>query len=238
VREVFMYLASVLQLAVEHGHLLGNPARGLRKTRKHVRAEKQALTPRELEVVLDGMTGRDRAITTLGGRLGLRPAEIVLARWNMLVDGELHIGARDTKRSAAKFRAIKLDRFTLQELRVWQVESGGRGRDPIVGPMTANALKLWGTKRLRPRVLAVTEGRIPKASTNMLRHSHASALHYAGFTVPEAAGRMGHTQQTHILHYAHILAMGRSERYEGLDDLYAAARQSTHSQQLVRLGAQ
>jgi integrase len=236
-REVFMYLARVLQVAVMHGRLTGNPARGLPKLDRHVRAEKQALTPRELEAVLAGMTGRDKAITILGGRLGLRPAEIVLARWDMLVDGELHIGARDTKRSAAKFRAIPLDRYTAQELRVWQVESGGRGRDLIVGEMTANALKLWGTKRLRPRVLTVTQGRIPKASTNMLRHSHASALHYASFTLPEAAGRMGHTQQTHILHYAHILAMTRSERYANLDDLYGAARNSTDTQHQVRAAA-
>lgn len=238
IREVFMYLASVLQVAVEAGHIQGNPARGIRKARKHVRAEKQALTPRELEALLAGMTGRDKTIAILGGRLGLRPAEIVLARWDMVVDGELHIGAQDTKRNAAKFRAIKLDCYTAQELRVWQVESGGRGSDPIVGEMTPNALKLWGTKRLRPRALVATGGRIANVSTNTLRHSHASALHYAGFTVPEAAGRMGHTQQTHILHYAHILAMGRSERYEGLDALYGAARQSTHSQHPVSLGAQ
>jgi integrase len=237
IREVFMYLASVLQLAVEAGHLQVNPARGLRKVRRHVRAEKQALTPKELEALLAGMSGRGKVIALLGGRLGLRPAEIVRARWDMLVDGELHIGARDTKRTAARFRAIKVDRYSAQELRVWQLESGGRGKDPIVGPMSANALKLWGARRLRPRVLAATGGRITTTGTNVLRHSHASHLHYAGFTVPEAAGRMGHTQQTHILHYAHILAMGRSERYEGLGALYGAARQSTHSQQLMRVGA-
>jgi integrase len=237
IREVFMYLASVLQLAVEHDYLPGNPARGLRKTDKHVRAEKQALTPRELEALLAGMTGRDRAITLLGGHLGLRPFEIARARWDMLVDGELHIGAKDTKQTAAKFRAVKLDRYTVQELRAWQMESGGRGADTIVGEMTDGALKQWGTKRLRPRVLVVTGGRIVKASTNTLRHSHASALHYANYTVPEAAGRMGHTQQTHILHYAHILAMGRTERYEDLDELYGTARQSTYSQHQVSQGA-
>jgi integrase len=100
---------------------------------------------------------------------------------------------------------------TAYELRAWQLESGGRGSEPIIGAMTENALKCWCR-----RVLPVT--------LYTLRHSHASACHYAGFTLPEAARRLGHSQQTHILHYAHVIDGMQGQRFDGLDALIAAAR--------------
>ena len=55
-------------------------------------------------------------------------------------------------------------------------------------------MKLWGRRHLPKGVRLYG-----------LRHSHASACHYAGFTLPEAGRRLGHSQQTHILHYAHVI---------------------------------
>ena len=55
------------------------------------------------------------------------------------------------------------------------MQAGRPGDDePIIGPMTANALKLWGTKVLRPAVAAATGGRITDATVYTLRHTHAS----------------------------------------------------------------
>ena len=72
--------------------------------------------------------------------------------------------------------------------------------------MTANALRLWGAKRLRPAATAVTDGRITDATVYTLRHSHASACHYvSALTVPEICRRLGHSQQTHFVHYAHVI---------------------------------
>jgi hypothetical protein len=80
----------------------------------------------------------------------------------------------------------------VRELRLWQLESGRRGAEPIVGDMTPNALRLWGAKRLRPAVKAATGGRITDATVYTLRHSHASACHYVGaLTVPEMCRRLG-----------------------------------------------
>jgi integrase len=243
VREVFAHLASVLQLAVQYGHVPGNNARGLRKVRKHIRPEVTPLYPAEFERLLAMLEGRDRAIAVLGGYLGLRPIEIRLARWDQLRDGKFHIAAADTKPTAAYPRSIVLPRFADVELREWQLRSGGRGRAPIVegeggGAMTPNALRLWGSKRLRPCAQTVTEGRIAKITTNTLRHSHASALHYAGFTVPEAARRMGHKQATHLLHYAHILEGMGDDRYAGLDALYSAMRDVARDHRVAALGEQ
>jgi hypothetical protein len=120
-------------------------------------------------------------------------------RWTDLGDGALTIGRVQTKASARRSRVITGPPVAVGELRAWQLESGGRGSDPIVG----DARRLWGYKCLRPAVKASTSGRVTDATTYTLRHSHASACHYVGtLTVPEICRRLGHSQQTHFLHYA------------------------------------
>ncbi len=57
-----------------------------------------------------------------------------------------------------------------------------------------------------------------------LRHTHASACHYAGFTIPEAARRLGHGTGLHVTTYAHVVDSISGKRYEDLDALIAAAR--------------
>ena len=58
----------------------------------------------------------------------------------------------------------------------------------------------------------------------MLRHTHASALHYCGFTVPEAARRLGHGAALHVETHGHVLDSVRGQRFEDLDALIASAR--------------
>lgn len=94
------------------------------------------------------------------------------------------------------------------------MESGRPDDDePIIGEMSPNAMKLWGRRHLRDgfRVLD-------------LRHSHASALHYAGFTVPEAARRMGHGPALHLETYAHLIDSISGRRCDGLGELISVAR--------------
>ena len=144
--------------------------------------------------------------------------------WTALLGGALTIGRAQTKASARRPRVITGPAVAVRELRAWQLQPGGRGAEPIVGGMTANALRLWGAKRLRPAVKAATDGRIGDASVYTLRHSHASACHYVStLTVPEITRRR-HSQQTHFLHYAHVIDAISGERYSDLDALIEAAR--------------
>jgi integrase len=57
-----------------------------------------------------------------------------------------------------------------------------------------------------------------------LRHTHASMLHYANFTAPEAAERMGHSAVVHVGTSAHVIRPLTGRRYDGLDALIEAAR--------------
>ena len=110
-------------------------------------------------------------------------------------------------------------------MREWRIQSRhSQDHDPIVGPISANAIRLWGSKAFRVAVADATAGRIPMASTYLLRHSHASALHYAGFTPVEAANRLGHGVGLHWQHYAHVVESMSGTRYDSLDALIEAAR--------------
>lgn len=94
---------------------------------------------------------------------------------------------------------------------------------PIVGPMTSHLLKKIGYRTLGPAAKAIT-GR-DDVTVYTLRHTHASALHYAGWTVPAAARRLGHGPALHVTHYAHVIdALEGQPHYAGLDALITAAR--------------
>ncbi len=96
--------------------------------------------------------------------------------------------------------------------------------NPIVGQTTAYAFNHWGAHKLKPAVKA-TVGRTDGVVAYLLRHTHASLLHYCGYTVPSAAARMGHAATEHLTTYAHVVkALEGRPHYADLDALTAAAR--------------
>ena len=224
VREALTRLSGILQVAVEHGHIPGNAARAVRKIAAEPRDEVRPLAPVELEALIAGFHGRDRAITVLAGHLGLRPLEVRMAPWGNLADDGLIVGRARTKRAAARTRVLALPTATALELKRWRLESGRPDDDAlIVGPMTKSAMVQWGWKKLQPAAKAIT-GR-DDVTLYTLRHTHASACHYAGFTLPAAARRLGHGGPLHLNTYAHVIdALEGKPRYADLDALIAAAR--------------
>ena len=130
VREVMARLSGVLQVAVEHGHIAGNPVRSLRKVPLDTADEVDPLAPVELEALIAGLSGRERAIALLAGHLGMRPLEVRRAPWDAFDGRTLTVGRARTKRSAARTRVLDVPAITARELRAWRLESGGRGRSP------------------------------------------------------------------------------------------------------------
>lgn len=224
VREVMSALSGILSVAVTHGLIDANPVRSLQKIEADPREEIVPLSPAQLEWVILSLDGRSRIIAVLAGHLGLSPVEVRLAPWENLRAGRLLVSAARTKRQRARPRVIDVPRVTQAELRHWRLQSGAgaHGTGPIVGPLTTHALKQWGTRTLKP--LLQRAARLD-GSLYTLRHSHASALHYCGYTVPSAAKRMGHSPTMHLRHYAHVIdRMEGQPRHASLDDLIAWAR--------------
>lgn len=222
VRDAMTRLSGILQVAVEHGHVPGNAARALRKVPAAPREEVRPFAPVELETLIAHFQGRARVIIVLGGHLGLRPKEIRLVPWCNFDGDSLTVGRARTKRGAARTRVISVPKITARELKAWRVASGGRGEDPIIGPIGEAGLRIWAWKHLGPAARELV-GR-DDVTTYTLRHTHASALHYAGWTVPEAARRMGHGPALHVQTYAHVIDAVQGTRYEDLDALLQAAR--------------
>ena len=140
-------LSGILQVAVEHDVIPANPVRSLRKVSVPHADEKVPLAPVELEALVAGFRGRERAITVLGGHLGLSPIEIRLAPWGNLAPGysTLLIGAGKTKKQRAHSRVIVIPQATAVELRRWRMESGRPAdTEPIIGPMTPRNLRASG----------------------------------------------------------------------------------------------
>lgn len=219
-------LSGILQVAVEHGLLIANPVRSLRKVRAEADEEVRPLSPRQLEGLIASLAGRARAIALLGGHLGLRPVEIRLAPWSAFDGDTFTVGRARTKSTAARTRVIAVPTITARELRAWRLESGGRDDDPIIGPISAHALSKWGARTLRKAITKVAP-EIEDATLYTLRHSHASALHYCGHTVPSAAKRMGHSATVHLRTYAHVIdALEGQPRHADLGALIEASRRA------------
>src|SRR3954453_19835458 len=103
-----------------------------------------------LEALIAHFEGRGRAILLLGGHLGLRPKEIRLVPWCNFDGESLIVGRARTKRGAARTRVIAVPRITARELKDWRLASGGRGEEPIVGPLGEAGLRLWAWQHLGP----------------------------------------------------------------------------------------
>ena len=215
-------LSGILTAAVERGHIPHNPVRGLRRVAVPATDEVQPLQAVQLETIVDRFDGRSRAIVVLCGHLGLRPLEARLALWSDYEGATLTIDRTRTKKGAARTRVIAVPATTQRELNAWRLQSGGRGDEPIIGPLTASGLASWGEDHFKPLALEVT-GR-SDVSLYTLRHTHASALHYCGWTVPDAAARMGHSGIVHLRTYAHPMAQLSARRWPDVDSLIADAR--------------
>ena len=221
-REALVYLSGIMQVATVHGLIPANPVRAIRKPGAE-RPEVRPLSPAELEALIASFEGRSRVLLLLSGHLGLRPGEARQVPWRAFDGDKLVVERAIVKAQARRPRGIDVPRATASELREWRLQSGRPDvGEPIIGQMTANALKKWTTQTLRPagrRLLGRED-----VTLYTLRHTHASACHYVGMTTPEAARRLGHGPVLHIQTYAHVIEGLAGRRYPDLDALITAAR--------------
>lgn len=229
VREVLRMIGAILTIAAEHSRIPANPMRSLRRVAAQDTGPIATFSPAETEALIQRATDIDRAILVLGGHLGLRPYELRRVPWERLRGAKLALAKADVK-PGTQPRVIDVPAASLTALKEWRLQAG-RPDDskPIVG-LTSRNMNEWN-KRLRRLA-----GR-DDITAYTLRHSHASALHYASFTIPKAAERMGHTPLVHWRHYAHVLDALDGQRYPDLDALIAAARNPERSEKFRQSSA-
>jgi integrase len=217
-------LSGILQVAVGQTKIGANPVRAIRKVGAGT-PEVHPLTVEQLERLIDDLDGRDRALVVIAGHLGLRPGETRQVAWEAWDgDARLIVPSEIVKENARRTRSIEVPRMTAHHLRAWRLASGRPDAStPIVGPMSANAIRLWNRKNLRPATKRLF-GR-EDVTLKTMRHTHASALHYAGWALPAAAARMGHSVAVHVKTYTHVLEGLDGRRYPDLDALITDAHE-------------
>jgi len=222
VREVMLKLSGILTAAVERGLIPANPVRGMRRVPADPSEDVNPLSPVDLERIVARFDGRSRVMLLLAGHLGLRPLEVRKARVSDFRGSTLTVSRARTKSTAARTRVIDVPATTAREIKAWLLQSGYRGDDLLVGPISPESMGRWWRREIAPVVAEIT-GR-DDVTLYTLRHTHASALHYCGWTVPDAAERMGHTQVIHLETYAHPIKVIGSQRWRDVDALIRESR--------------
>lgn len=220
-RKTMALFQGIMERAVSWGQIRVNPVKAVKKP-----AIQRQRAPRPsgldgVEHLTGRLRGRDRALVGILAYAGLRPGEALALRWDDItdvsinVDKALSLGAeRSTKNRRS--RLVRLAPALRALLRDWQLLSGCR--DGLVfpmrggGPWTESAYRNWRRRVFQPAATALGISTRPYD----LRHSFASRLFAEGHNPAYIAEQMGHTLQTLLSTYVHIMeADGDLDRASG-----------------------
>jgi integrase len=214
-RQVAGYVSTMLDAAVDDGHLASNPARGARLPR--VDAEPIVpFTDADTDALQAAAPPWFRVALTLGLGAGLRQAEatglsvdrIDFLRRQLTIDrqlvspkaGECTLGPPKTARS---YRAIPLADAVIEGL-ARHIEDHGTGQHGLVlhlvdgRPIRRQRFgRIWHQLR--------GDAGLSAARFHDSRHTYASVLLSGGVPVPAAAEYLGHTPAVLLRTYAHLL---------------------------------
>lgn len=206
-RKVMAVLQGILERAAEWERIPGNPMKVVRKP-----ASSRSRTPRPLSrVQVEGIRGsigndRDSTLVALLAYAGLRPSEALALRWEDVGDRTIRVERaialgeeKDTKNR--RVRVVEVPEALRPVLRVWKLQSGNRsglvfpGRDGQ--PWSDTQYRNWRTR--------VFHKAAPGVNPYDLRHTRASELFAEGRNPAWIAEQMGHTLQTLLSTYVHVM---------------------------------
>jgi integrase len=235
-RKSMALLQRMLASAVQWGYLSANPARSVTKPSAPRRRAIVPLSPADVERLRAALDPASELLVSLLAYAGMRPEEALALEWRhigkstilveqKLVEGDVVVGQK-TRRPP---RAIDLLSPLREDLRRYQLATGARkglifnredGR-----PWTAHDYRNWRRRKWQPAAEAAGIGKIvikPSGAVARrsyrgavpydLRHSFASLLlHEARLSVMEISAQLGHSTDTLLRTYAHVIADLRGE---------------------------
>jgi integrase len=214
VRQALKLLGSILQRALEAGHLQTNPARAVRKAPLPRPSEVRPLAPIMVERMRNASSHRDAALFSVLAYSGLRPGEALGLQWRdvrertILVERAIALGAaKDTKTYA--HRTVRLLAPLAADLRAWRRRSCRPAERELVfpsktgDPWTLAAYQSWrgrgGFRRARDAA------GLERTRPYDLRHSFASLLLHEGRSVIYVARQLGHDARLTLSTYGHVI---------------------------------
>ena len=225
VRKALGLLQGMLQRAVEWERIEANPVRAVRKPTLNRDRVVRPLTPVEVEAIRAELRPRAAAIVSCLAYSGPRPGELLRFPlcWEDL--GERTLLYRQPKTKKAP-RPVRLVGSLAQDLAEWRLAQGRPTAGPIFpahdgGPWSVDEWRNWARRVFRP---AASRAKVAVGRPYDLRHTWASLLIQEGrMTLVEIAEQMGHSTQTLLSTYAHVIAELSGDQ-RPVEDLIREAR--------------
>jgi integrase len=233
IRKMLAILQGILQRAVEWEELQTNPVRVVKKPPANSNRQVDVLAPSEVER-LRGQVLRqlDATLISVIAYAGLRPGEALALTWadirdhTILVNKSLSLGEIKTTKTRTN-RTVPLRTALAQDLGEWKLASGrpddNRPVFPAIsgGSWSDHDYRNWRIRTFKP---AVTTLGITCRRPYDLRHSHASLRFAEAINPAEIAEEMGHSLETLLNTYTHVIEDLAGQGPVNADDLIAQAR--------------
>ena len=225
VRKALGLLQGMLQRAVEWERIEANPVRAVRKPALNRDRVVRPLTPVEVEAIRIELRPRDAAIVSCLAYSGPRPGELLRFPLSWPDLGERTLLYRQPKTKKAP-RPVRLVGPLAQDLAEWRLAQGRPAAGPIFpahdgGPWSVDEWRNWARRIFRPAARRAT---VAIGRPYDLRHTWASLLIQEGrMTLVEIADQMGHSTQTLLSTYAHVIAELSGEQ-RAVEELIREAR--------------
>jgi integrase len=238
IRKTLVLLQGVLERAVEWGRIQVNPVKVIRKPRQGRKRTIRALPPSTVEQLRERLRVRDAALVSVLAYAGLRPGEALALTWGdigqqtILVERAAALGEQKETKTRRK-RSVRLLKPLASDLAEWRMASGRPDERHVIFPMrdgrlwTESAYRNWRRKVFMPA--AKTVG-IETPRPYDLRHSFASLMFQEGNNPAEIAEQLGHSLQTLLGTYTHVIDELRGQPRRSAEDLIREARDSHRPQ--------
>jgi integrase len=233
VRKALVLLQSVMERAVEWGHVHANPVKPVRKPRQARKRAVRALPPEVVEAIRARLRLRDAVLVSVMAYSGLRPSEALALRWGdvrqsvLLVERALALGeVQPTK--TRRVRSVRLLRPLRDDLLEWRMASGRPDDEQWVFPMrdgrawTDTATRNWRRRIFNPAAKAAG---VSAPRPYDLRHSFVSLMLAEGISVVEIAEEVGNSPSVCLNTYGHVIRELKGQERRSAEDLVRAARE-------------
>lgn len=236
-RKSVVVLQGCLKFAVEMRYLASNPVRAVEKPR--VPKRKRVIDPLDAETVervraalLQRGMLRDATLVSVLAYAGVRPGEALALRWAdidehyIAVERAVALGQLKTTKTG-EGRSVRLLAPLAADLAEWRLAQGDPPRTALIFP--ARDGQPWSDSSLRnwrARVYVPTAKSVGVVSPRPydLRHGFASLLLREGANPVEIAEELGHSLDTLLKVYSHVIRRYRGKPSQSAEDTIRQAR--------------
>lgn len=208
IKRALAILQGMMQRAVEWEHIAANPVKVVRKPTVVRQRAVRPLPPVSVEAIRAELRQRDAAIVSCLAYSGPRPSELLVAplEWAEVGRKTLLYSQGKLKRSQ---RHVRLTAPLAQDLAEWRLAEGRATKGPVFPAHDGKSWEETDWRNWRRRVFqpAAKRAGVKISRPYDLRHTWASLLIQEGrLSVVEIAAQMGHSTQTLLSTYAHVIA--------------------------------